>query len=52
MYSVCIEVEKSVDRLALGDRVLLPGRLRVWLPRDRVGSENVLLKEALVDEFL
>jgi len=50
-----MKVGKSVNRLVLGDHddhVLLPGRLYVWLPRNRLGSEDVLLEEALLDEFL
>ena len=47
-----MEVKKSVDRLELDDRVLLSGKLRVWLPTDHLGSENILLKEALLDELL
>ena len=47
-----MEVRKSVDRLALGDHFLLLERLCVWLPRSRLRSEDILLKEALLDEFL
>ena len=52
MYSVCTKVGKSINCLVLGDHVLLPGRPCVWLPRNRLGSKDVLLEEALLDEFL
>ena len=50
-----MKVGKSVNRLVLGDHddhVLLPGRLYVWLPRNRLGSDDVIRKEAFLDEFL
>ena len=46
VYSVCMKVRKPIDRLVLGDRVLLPERLCVCLPRNLLGSEDVLLEEA------
>ena len=52
VYIVCMKVGESVDRLLLGDRVLLPRRLRVWLPRGRLRSEDRLLEKALLDELL
>jgi len=51
VYIVSIEVRKSVNRLVLCDDTLLPGRLGVWLPRNHLGGEHVLLEEALLDEL-
>jgi len=36
----------------MGDLILLPRRMYGWLSRNRLWSEDVLLKEALLDEFL
>jgi len=46
VYSVCMEAGKSVDHLVLGDRVLLLGRLYVWLARNHFGSQDILFEEA------
>ena len=51
MYTVCMEVGKLVDRSVLSDRVLLSGRQGIWLLRNRLGSEDIFFKEALLDEF-
>ena len=52
MYSVCIEVGNAVDHLIRAIAFYSRERLRVWLPRNCLGSEDVLLKEDLLDEFL
>ena len=46
------ESRESVDRLVLGDRILLSGRLCIRLPGNLLGGEDVLLKEVLLDELL
>jgi len=46
------ESRKLVDRLVLGDHILLLGRLYDWLPRNHLGSEDIFLEEALLDKSL
>ena len=48
----CIEVKKLVDRLVLGNHILLLGRLCNWLLGNYLGVEDVLLEEVLLDELL
>ena len=47
-----MEVGRSVDCLILGDHILLLERLCVWLPRNRLGGEDIFLEKALLDEPL
>jgi len=42
---------KSVDCLIQGNCIMLPEDCVFGLPRNRLGSEDVLLEEALLDEF-
>ena len=48
-YIVCTEVR---NHLVLVDRILLPGRLCVWLRRNHLGGKDILLEEAWLDELL
>ena len=52
VYTICMEVRKSVDCLVLVDRSLLPRRLCIWLSENRLRGEDVFLEEALLDELL
>jgi len=51
VYTICMEVWHSIDRPVLSNRVLFLGRRGVRPPRNRLGSEDVLLEEGLLDEF-
>jgi len=52
MYTVCMEVRVSVDRLVLVGCILLPEMLCIWLLGNRLRGEYVFLEEALLDELL
>ena len=41
----------SVDRLVLGDQVLLPRRLCIQMSENCLMSDNVLFEEAMLDEL-
>ena len=46
------KVGKSIDHFVLVDRILLSGRLCIWLSENRLRGEDVLFEEALLDELL
>ena len=47
-----MEFEELIDRHVLGDQIMLPRRLSVWLLGNCLRSEGVLLEKALLDQFL
>jgi len=47
-----MELEKSVGSLILDELILLLMRLCIWLPRNCLGGEDVLIEEALLDKIL
>jgi len=52
VYTVCMKVGKSVDCLVLANRILLPGRLCIWLPKNRLRGEDILLEKVLLNKLL
>ena len=47
-----MKVKKSIDHFVLVNRILLSGTLCIWLPGNRLRSEDVLFEKVLLDELL
>jgi len=50
--TMSIEFRELVDCLLLDDQILLPRRLCAWLSRNYLRGEDVILENALLDQFL